>query len=75
MIAVTRLDGSEMVLNSDMVEWIEQTPDTMVGLANGERFLVRESPDELVRRVIEFKRSVLAGPSLRAVNRPVSLNG
>jgi flagellar protein FlbD len=74
MIAVTRLDGSEMVLNADLVEWIERTPDTVVGLVNGERFLVRESPDELVRRVIEFKRSVLSGPSLRAVNRPMAAN-
>ena len=74
MIAVTRLDGTEMVLNADLVEWIEQTPDTMVGLVNGERFLVRENPDELVRRVIEFKRSVLTGPSLRAVNRAVAAN-
>lgn len=66
MIAVTRLDGTAMLLNADVVEWIEQTPDTLVGLLNGERFLLRESPDELVRRIVEFKRSVMAGPALRA---------
>jgi flagellar protein FlbD len=70
MIAVTRLDGAPMLLNADLIEWIERTPDTVVGLVNGERVLVLETPDELVRRVVDFKRSILAGPSLRAVNRP-----
>jgi flagellar protein FlbD len=72
MIPVTRLDGVSMLLNAEVVEWIEQTPDTLVGLLNGERFLVRESPDELVRRIVAFKRSVLAGPSLRLASRPAS---
>jgi flagellar protein FlbD len=74
MIAVTRLDGASMLLNADLIEWIEQTPDTLVGLVNGERFMVRDTPEELVRRIVDFKRSVLAGPSLRAVGRPV-VNG
>jgi flagellar protein FlbD len=68
MIAVTRLDGAAMLLNADVVEWIEQTPDTLIGLLNGERVLVRESPDELVRRIVEFKRSVMAGPALSPVS-------
>jgi flagellar protein FlbD len=66
MITVTRLDGAAMLLNADVVEWIEQTPDTLVGLLNGDRFLVRESPEELVRRIVEFKRSVMAAPAVRA---------
>jgi flagellar protein FlbD len=74
MIAVTRLDGTPMLLNADVVEWIEQTPDTVIGLVNGERFMVRETPDELVRRVIDFKRSVVAGPSVYPVGRPVAVN-
>jgi flagellar protein FlbD len=68
VIAVTRLDGAPMLLNADVVEWIEQTPDTLVGLLNGDRFLVRESPDELVRRIVEFKRSAMAGPAVRLVS-------
>jgi len=75
MIAVTRLDKTPMILNADLVEWIERTPDTLIGLVNGERFLVLETPEELVRRVIDFKRSVVAGPSLRSVGRPVAVNG
>jgi flagellar protein FlbD len=68
MISVTRLDGSPMLLNADLMEWIERTPDTVIGLVNGERFLVRESPEELVQRVLEFKRSVSTGPVLRAIS-------
>jgi flagellar protein FlbD len=75
MIPVTRLDGASMLLNADLIEWIEQTPDTVVGLVNGERFLVRETPDELVRQIVDYKRSIMAGPSLRAVGRPVAMNG
>jgi flagellar protein FlbD len=66
MIAVTRLDGAPILLNADVVEWIEQTPDTLVGLLNGERVLVRESPDELVRRIVAFKQLVMAGPAVRS---------
>jgi flagellar protein FlbD len=73
MIAVTRLDGTSMLLNADLMEWIERTPDTLVGLVNGERFLVRESPEELVLRVIDFKRSVAAGPTLRSASGPFTV--
>lgn len=75
MIAATRLDGTSILLNAELVEWIEETPDTLVVLVNGEHLMVRESPEELLRRVVDYKRSILAGPSLRAVTRPVAANG
>jgi flagellar protein FlbD len=68
MIPVTRLDHTPMFLNADLIEWIERTPDTVVGLVNGERILVRESPEQIVERVIEFKRAIAAGPTLRSVS-------
>lgn len=64
MIAVTRLDGSPIVVNVDLVERIEQTPDTMIVMVGGERLRVRESPEELIRRAMAFKRAVIAGPHL-----------
>jgi flagellar protein FlbD len=67
MIAVTRLDGTPMILNADLIEWIERTPDTVIGLVSGERTLVRESPQQIVERVIEFKRAIAAGPTVRSV--------
>lgn len=58
MIAVTRLDGSEMVVNCDQIAWIEYNPDTVIALSNGEKLIVQESPDVLVERVKEFKRAI-----------------
>lgn len=58
MIAVTRLDGSAIVLNADQIERIERTPDTLIALVNGETLLVQESPEDLVDRVVGYKRLI-----------------
>jgi flagellar protein FlbD len=58
MITVTRLDGVRVLLNDELIETIQQTPDTMVSLVNGQTLLVRDTPDELVQRVIEFRQKV-----------------
>jgi flagellar protein FlbD len=62
MIAVTRLDGSEMVLNSDQIAWVERMPDTVISLMNGEKLIVRETPDAIVDRIQDFRRAVLSAP-------------
>jgi flagellar protein FlbD len=61
MIAVTRFDGHSVLLNDDLIETIERTPDTVLTLVNGHKLLVRETPDELVRRVVLFRREISAG--------------
>lgn len=58
VIAVTRLDGTRMIINSDQIAWIECNPDTVLALMSGEKLIVSESPEALVDRVIEFKRAV-----------------
>ena len=65
MIAVTRLDGSTMVVNDDQIAWIETHPDTVISMMNGEKLLVRESPDEIVERTRQFKRSLATTGVLR----------
>jgi len=70
MIRVTRLDGAPILLNCDLVQWVEETPDTVVVLTTGERVLVRESADEVARRALDFKRAVAAGPVARAIGEP-----
>ncbi|MBK9120297.1 MAG: flagellar FlbD family protein [Phycisphaerales bacterium] len=62
MIQLTRLNGRPFVLNSEQIKAIEQTPDTMVHLLNGEQYVVRESLEEVVRRAIEYGRLVRAFP-------------
>lgn len=58
MIKLTRLDGSEFILNAHLIKYVERTPDTIVTLRDGERLMVREPPDEVVRRAIDYRRSI-----------------
>lgn len=61
MIHLTRLNQIPLVINSDLIEHIEATPDTVVVLTSGEKYLVRESADEVIERVVNFRRLVFAG--------------
>ena len=61
MINLTRINRVPLVLNSDLIEYIEKTPDTVVSLTNGLKLLVLESPDEIVDRVIEFRQCIVKG--------------
>ncbi len=58
MIEVTLINGTEIVLNSDMIEFIESTPDTLVSLSTGKKMLVKESVQEVVDRIIGFRRKI-----------------
>jgi flagellar protein FlbD len=60
MIRLTRINHARLVLNSDLIEHIESTPDTVVTLTTGQVLMVLESADEVIERVLEFKRSVYA---------------
>ena len=59
-----------MLVNGDLIQSIERTPDTVVSLVNGEKLLVRESPAEVRRRVIEYKRAILLGDDAVAASVP-----
>lgn len=58
MIQLTRLNHVPIVLNSDLIEHIEVTPDTVISLMNGQKFMVRETAREIVELVKEFRRSI-----------------
>jgi flagellar protein FlbD len=60
MIHLTRLNNSKLTINSDLIKFVEQSPDTVITLLNGEKILVRENVDEIVERVIEFRRELLS---------------
>jgi flagellar protein FlbD len=59
MIHVTRLNNEELIVNADLIEFIEKTPDTVLTLITGKKMMVRESSDEIVQRVLDYRR--LAG--------------
>jgi flagellar protein FlbD len=58
MIILTRLGGKPFYLNSDLVESLEALPDTTITLTTGKRVLVTEKPEEVIRRIVEFKREI-----------------
>ena len=64
MIRLTRINRVPLVLNSDLIEHIEETPDTVIALSSGQKFMVLESPDEVIARVIDFRRSI-STPEIR----------
>ena len=65
MISVTCLDGRRVLVNNDQIETIEQTPDTIISFMSGHKLLVRDAPEELARRVIEYHRRIAADGASR----------
>jgi flagellar protein FlbD len=63
MIRLTRLNNQPLTVNSDLIKFVEQSPDTLITLVSGEKIVVRESTEEVLTRIIEFRRSVLQGLS------------
>ena len=59
MIQLTRLNNKPLMVNSDLIKFVEQSPDTLVTLITGEKIVVLEKPDEVLVRVVQFRRSVL----------------
>ena len=63
MIRLTRLNNQPLTVNSDLIKFVEQSPDTLITLVTGEKIVVRESVEEVLARLITFRRSVLQGLS------------
>jgi len=61
MIQLTRLNSHPLVVNSDLIKFVEQAPDTVITLITGEKIVVRESAKDVLERIVEFRRSVLQG--------------
>jgi flagellar protein FlbD len=70
MIELTRLNGTMMMLNSDLIKTAESSPDTMLTLINGEKLIVRETLAEVSERVIAYRAHLLV-----TVARRVSMFG
>lgn len=60
MIEVTRLKGKKMMINAELIETVEETPDTVITLTNGKKFVVSESAEEVTSLVIGYKREIFA---------------
>ena len=60
MIKLEKLNGSTVVVNADLIESVEATPDTVINLATGNRFIVKTPVDEVIARAAAYKARVLA---------------
>lgn len=58
MIKVTGLNHKEIFLNAEHVEKIEEVPETLITLTNGKKYIVLESNEEVIKRIIEYKRKI-----------------
>lgn len=56
MIRLTRLNETQFIINAEMIEFVEATPDTIVSLQSGKKVMVTEPLDEVVERIIEYRR-------------------
>jgi flagellar protein FlbD len=68
MIQLTRLNNNPLIVNSDLIKFIENAPDTVLTLVTGEKVVVLESSDKVLERIVEFRRSILSGIGVQAAN-------
>ena len=68
MIEVTRLNGTPMIVNSDLIKIAESSPDTMLTLIHGEKLIVRESCEEIVERVLQYRARLLSAVAARGTS-------
>lgn len=65
MIEVTRFNDSTFFLNADLIETVEETPDTVITLSNGRKFIVKESGQDIKNKVIDYKNKIFSGLFLK----------
>jgi flagellar protein FlbD len=70
MIKLTRLNHVPLIVNADLIEHVEVTPDTVVALTNGQKFMVLESAEEVVEKVIQFRKALLS-----SIRCPLKVSG
>ena len=73
MIQLTRLNNQPLMVNSDLIKFVEKAPDTVLTLVNGEKVIVLESADVVLQKIIAFRQNIISGPQL-ANSEPLAAN-
>jgi flagellar protein FlbD len=60
MVKLGRINGTEVMVNAELIETVEATPDTIITLTSGKKLMVMESVDQVVEKVMAYRRSLLA---------------
>ena len=63
MIQLTRLNNYPLMVNSDLIKFVEKAPDTVLTLVSGEKVVVLESTEQVLEKIVEFRRLILSGPT------------
>jgi flagellar protein FlbD len=66
MIQLTRLNNQPLVVNSDLIKFLEKSPDTVLTLVTGEKIVVHETSEEVLQKIVTFRRAVLSGLTLQS---------
>ena len=61
MISVTRMNGTELTINAELIETIEEVPDTVIALTTGKKIIVKESRQKVVNLVKLYKNDIICG--------------
>lgn len=70
MIRVTRMNGMELVINGELIEFVEATPDTVLTLTTGKKLVLKDSVQEVVDKVIAYRRAIGMKIIYQAVPEP-----
>jgi len=74
MIELTRLNNRPLIVNSDLIKFIEKAPDTVITLVTGEKIVVRETSEEVMRQIVDYRRRILS-PRLSAWGEGNAVDG
>ena len=58
MISLTKLNGQTIVVNAELIETVEKTPDTIIGLITGKKFMVKDTVEEVIQKVIQYRQQL-----------------
>jgi uncharacterized protein YlzI (FlbEa/FlbD family) len=73
MIQLTRLNNQPLMVNSDLIKFVERAPDTVLTLINGEKVIVLETADVVLQKIVAFRQNIISGPRL-AGSEPIPAN-
>jgi flagellar protein FlbD len=64
VIQLTRLNNHPLMVNCDLIKFVEKAPDTVLTLVSGEKIVVLEATEQVLEKIVEFRRTILSGAVL-----------
>ena len=58
MIKVKKINGKDLIINAELIEFVEKTPDTIISMTTGKKIIVKDTSEELIKKVIEYRREI-----------------